>query len=115
MTESKDISHWGWKLALASAAAIWGGSFVVIKDALDAMPAAWLMALRFSLAAVILAIVFRHRLAENFDWSHLAAGEMTHVAALGNGAVHRRALLGTEGVLAHGRSSAAAASGLEGR
>ena len=79
MTESKDISHWGWKLALASAAAIWGGSFVVIKDVLDAMPAAWLMALRFSLAAVILAIVFRRRLAENFDWSHLAAGVLLGV------------------------------------
>lgn len=79
MITSKDIPGWGWKLALASAAAIWGGSFVVIKDALDAMPAAWLMALRFSLAAVALVIVFHHRLAENFDWSHLVAGVLLGV------------------------------------
>jgi len=79
MTESKDIPGWGWKLALASAAAIWGGSFVVIKGALEDVPPAWLMALRFALASIVLVIVFRRRLAENFDGSHLAAGVLLGV------------------------------------
>ncbi|MDT4861565.1 hypothetical protein FQZ97_961750 [compost metagenome] len=46
---------------------------------------------------------------------HLAAGEMAHVAAFGDGAVDRCAFLGAEGVLAHGRSNPAAAPGLDGR
>jgi len=46
---------------------------------------------------------------------YLAAREMAHVTALGNGAVDRGALLGAEGVCTHGLSSAAAASGSDGR
>ena len=43
----KNIPQGVWKLALAGAAAIWGGSFVVIKGALDVVPACWLMFVRF--------------------------------------------------------------------
>ncbi|MCY1279927.1 hypothetical protein D9M70_286950 [compost metagenome] len=46
---------------------------------------------------------------------HLAAAEVAHVAALGDGAIDRLALLNAEGVLAHGRNSSAAARGLDGR
>ena len=46
---------------------------------------------------------------------HLATCEVTHVAALGNGAVDRRALLGTEGMFTHGRNNSAAAVGSDGR
>ncbi|MCY1306558.1 hypothetical protein D9M70_564230 [compost metagenome] len=46
---------------------------------------------------------------------HLAAAEVAHVAAFGDGAVDRCALIRAEGVLAHGRNSSAAARGLDGR
>jgi len=46
---------------------------------------------------------------------HRAAGEVAHVAALGDGAVNRGTFLGTEGVVAHGSNSSAAARGLNGR
>ncbi|MNZ47725.1 hypothetical protein D3C78_654490 [compost metagenome] len=52
--------------------------------------------------------------AEHFR-RNAAAGEVAHVAALADCPVDGRAFGITEGVLAHGRNSAAAASGLEGK
>jgi drug/metabolite transporter (DMT)-like permease len=72
---------WAWKLALASCALIWGGSFVIIKGSLDAMPACSLMALRFLLAALLLGAVCWRQLRDNFDWSHLLAGSILGVLA----------------------------------
>src|SRR3990167_5572050 len=47
--------------------------------------------------------------------SHLATAEMAHIAALSDGAVYSRTLLGTEGLLAHagapGQNNAAVATG----
>lgn len=40
---------------------IWGGSFVVMKSSVDVMPTFWLLSIRFSLAALVLALVFRKR------------------------------------------------------
>lgn len=59
---------------MLSCAVIWGASFVVIKDTLDVAPACWLMAIRFLTATVLMAVIFRKRLRDNFDWSHLLAG-----------------------------------------
>lgn len=70
----KNIPQGVWKLALAGAAAIWGGSFVVIKGALDVVPACWLMCVRFALAALVLGCVFHRRLARSLDSRHLVAG-----------------------------------------
>ena len=57
--------------------------------------------------------------AREYLGSHLAAAEMAHIAAFGDGAVHRGTLLGTKGLLVHqgspGRNSAAAARGADGR
>ena len=47
------VPQWAWKLSLAACAAIWGGSFVVMKDTLDNIPPAWLMGIRFAASAVI--------------------------------------------------------------
>ena len=44
----RGVPTWAWKLSLAACAAIWGGSFVVMKDTLDAIPPAWLMGIRFA-------------------------------------------------------------------
>jgi drug/metabolite transporter (DMT)-like permease len=50
-------------LALLSIAAIWGCSFVVVKDAVAAMPVLPFLAYRFVLATALVAWIFRRRLA----------------------------------------------------
>ena len=78
MSAEKDINgstpSWVWKLSLAGAAAIWGGSFVVMKDTLDAISPSWLMATRFLLASVLVGALFWRTLRDNLDVSHLAMG-----------------------------------------
>lgn len=63
-----------WKFALLICALIWGGSFVVIKDAISYISAAWLMTLRFVFAVGIVAIIFRKNLAEHLDAAHIKYG-----------------------------------------
>lgn len=63
-----------WKFALLICALIWGGSFVVIKDAINYISAAWLMTLRFLIAVVIVAIIFRNNLKKHLDVTHLKYG-----------------------------------------
>lgn len=46
------------KLALLLATVIWGTSFVVVKDTVDTIPTAYLLAARFSVACVVLALIF---------------------------------------------------------
>lgn len=65
-----------WKFALLVCALIWGGSFVVIKDAINYIPTAWLMTLRFTLSVIVVGIIFRKRLKENLDIRHLAFGAL---------------------------------------
>lgn len=52
----------GGRLALLTAAVIWGGSFIVMKDAVDNLPVFLLLALRFTTACLLLGIVFLPRL-----------------------------------------------------
>lgn len=40
---------------------IWGSSFVVMKNSVNVLPTFWLLAIRFSAAAIVLAIVFLPR------------------------------------------------------
>ena len=56
--------------ALLCAALIWGLSFVVIKNALDVFPPMYLLAIRFTGAAAVLALIFFRRL-KNIDKSLL--------------------------------------------
>jgi drug/metabolite transporter (DMT)-like permease len=73
MTIEEKLPKGFWRLGLALAAAIWGGSFVVIKGALDVVAPSWLMCIRFALAALVLGIAFHRRLAEKLDRKHLVA------------------------------------------
>lgn len=50
------------KLALLGATLIWGSSFFIMKNTLDDTPPFFLLAFRFSAAALILAIIFMKRL-----------------------------------------------------
>ena len=50
------------KLALLLATIIWGSSFIIMKNAVDQIPAPYLLGIRFSVAAVLLAVIFAKRL-----------------------------------------------------
>ena len=52
----------GGRLALLTAAVIWGTSFIVMKDTVDHIPVFQLLAIRFTLAGLLLALIFRKRL-----------------------------------------------------
>ncbi len=39
-------------------AAIWGFAFVIVKDSLDYVGSIWMIAFRFTIAAVVLALIF---------------------------------------------------------
>ena len=51
----------GGRLALLTAAVIWGSSFIVMKDAVDGIPVFQLLAIRFTLAGLLLGLIFRRR------------------------------------------------------
>lgn len=70
----KELPSLFYKLLIIAATIIWGFSFVVVKDAVDAVSPAWLMGMRFVATAAILAVVFHKTLRANFDTSHLFAG-----------------------------------------
>ena len=63
-----------YKLMLVAAAAIWGGSFVVLKGAIEIVPPSWLLGFRFLLAGAIMAVVFRKRVVRSLDAGHVRAG-----------------------------------------
>ena len=50
------------QIALLTAAIVWGISFVVIKNSLDAVPPAYLLAIRFTIACAVLALLFHKKL-----------------------------------------------------
>lgn len=52
----------GGRLALLTAALIWGSSFIIMKDTLDNIPVYQLLAIRFTLASLLLGVLFRKRL-----------------------------------------------------
>lgn len=74
MITEKDMPTGVWKTALAGAAAIWGGSFVVIKGALDVVPPCWLMFVRFFFSALIVGALFWKRVRPHLDASTLRCG-----------------------------------------
>ena len=59
-------------LSLALMALIWGAMFVVAKAALDDVSTVLYLALRFSLAAVVLGLVFRRKI--RFAWAGVGLG-----------------------------------------
>lgn len=65
-------------LALALIALIWGATFVVVKRALSDVSPFLYLAIRFSLAAALLAVWFRHRIRLGFGrqeyWAGLRVG-----------------------------------------
>lgn len=59
-------------IGLLAAAAIWGYAFVIVKDSLNYVGAIWMLAFRFTIAAVCMAIVFckKFKLMNKSYWLH---------------------------------------------
>ncbi len=60
------------KLALFGAAMIWGSSFFIVKDTVGVLPPNLLLAVRFSVACVLLSILFWKKLKKNRPYLPLA-------------------------------------------
>jgi len=59
------------RLALFFATLIWGSSFVIVKNTVDVLPVFFLLAVRFSIAFIVLAVIFAKRLKQidkNYLW-----------------------------------------------
>jgi drug/metabolite transporter (DMT)-like permease len=61
------------KAALLAATIIWGSSFFIMKETVESIQPTLLLAIRFSVAFVIMAVVFAKRL-KKLDRGHLIAG-----------------------------------------
>lgn len=61
------------RLALFSAALIWGISFFIVKDTTNAIPPNFLLALRFTIACIALAVIF-HKKLKLLDREYMVSG-----------------------------------------
>lgn len=74
MINTKEVPVWFWKVALVVVTVIWGGSFLVMKDAVNVVSSGWLQGIRFIACAVLMALFFFGKLKRHFDKKHLVAG-----------------------------------------
>lgn len=65
-------------MSLLIVAVIWGSGFIVTKNALDAFPVYWMLALRFSIAAMVLLIIYPKKVIA-IDRDTLKAGSIIGV------------------------------------
>lgn len=71
------------KLALLLATIIWGSSFFIMKNAVDQIPTPYLLSIRFSVAALLLAIIFAKRLKKinkEYIWQSAIIGLCLYLA-----------------------------------
>ncbi len=65
-----------YRLLIVAATLIWGSSFVVVKDMTESVDPAWILIIRFAMAAVILALVFIKRRALYFKKEYMGYGAL---------------------------------------
>lgn len=85
----------GWKLLLVAIACVWGFSFVVMKDVLDALPTFYLLACRFGPAALIIGALFFRRVRAGLDRHTVCCGLLMGVFMWGGYALQTLGLTGT--------------------
>ncbi len=73
------IPSFVYKILLVVATAIWGYSFVVMKEVVDVLPPAWLLGVRFTSAGIILALILHRRIARSFSPKVLGMGMLLGV------------------------------------
>ena len=73
-TERRQAPVWAYKLLLLFATLLWGFSFFVMKNAVDVVPPAFLLAFRFIICGVLMCAIFWKRMRAHFDRTHLTCG-----------------------------------------
>lgn len=68
------LPGFAYKLMLLGATIIWGFAFVVMKDAVDVLPPAQLIGVRFLLTGLLMAVLFHRRLRGSLNAGFLSAG-----------------------------------------
>ena len=63
-----------YRLLIIAATIIWGSSFVIVKDVTNSMPPAWILVVRFTAAAIIMAVAFLNYRELYFERSHVGFG-----------------------------------------
>ena len=63
-----------YRLLIIAATIIWGSSFIIVKDVTNAISPAWILVFRFTLAAVIMAVVLLKYRALYVERSHVGYG-----------------------------------------
>ena len=63
-----------YRILIVAATIIWGSSFVIVKDITNLVSPAWILAVRFSAAAVIMAVALLGRRHLYFERSHVGYG-----------------------------------------
>lgn len=61
------------KLALLVVAIVWGSSLVVVKSSTDTLPSIFLLALRFTIGCLTLALIF-HKKLRLLNWDYMKNG-----------------------------------------
>ena len=61
------------KLALLVVAIVWGSSLVVVKSSTDTLPPIFLLALRFTIGCLTLALIF-HKKLRLLNWDYMKNG-----------------------------------------
>lgn len=74
MTKKLNISTAGYKAMLFAATIIWGAAFVVMKNAVSVIGPAQLVGVRFFLAGILLAIIFRKQFKSVLSTGGIRAG-----------------------------------------
>lgn len=69
------------RASLLGATLIWGSSFIVLKSTLDSVPTLWVLALRFTGAAALMALIGWKEL-KQLDRQYLKKGAVTRHCAL---------------------------------
>lgn len=69
-----------YRLLLVAATVIWGSSFIIMKDTTSYLTPGWILVIRFSIAALILAAVFAKHRELYFKKEYIAIGALFGVA-----------------------------------
>ena len=69
-----------YRLFIVIATIIWGSSFVIVKDVTNTMAPAWILAVRFTAAAIIMAVALLSRRSLYLERSHVGFGLLFGVA-----------------------------------
>jgi drug/metabolite transporter (DMT)-like permease len=75
----------GWKVdgSLVAVALVWGATFVLVKQALADVSTLLFLTLRFSIAAIVLALVFRNEFRAPNAWTSLLRGAFAGIFLFG--------------------------------